>query len=90
MPRFLLEKAARLRDEAGKLLELARGLSLNADRELFRKSAGELRQEAMELERRAAAMTPCRPAQPIEDLPQQNVPQPKKGSAGSNDPEPQA
>ena len=87
--RALLEKAAHLRDEAQRQLQIADGLSLQGDRTLFIKYAAELREEAIALERQAAAQTERRPAE--ENLGDQrlNRQNQAKGRGGSNDPDPQ-
>lgn len=86
-PQALLEKAALLRDKAGRALRLAAGLQ-DADKARLTQFAVELRDEASELERQAAAETPQRDAEPSRDA-TDDAPKPKKGRGGSNDPEPQ-
>lgn len=83
-----LQKAALLRDKASRALRLAAGLQDNDKARLARFSE-ELREEATELERQAAAQTPPRPAEPSRDATQDEQ-TPEKGRGGSNDPEPQA
>jgi hypothetical protein len=86
--RTLLEKAARLRDEAQEQLRIAATLSLPDDRAPFKQYADELRKQATELERQAATQTPPRPAEEAGDS-QQDRSKQKKGRGGSNDPDPQ-
>jgi hypothetical protein len=85
---ILLERAAALRDRAAQALRLGIGLS-NADQARLTKFSDELREQAAELERQAAAETPNRAAEPSRDGTAEK-PKPKKGRGGSNDPEPQA
>jgi hypothetical protein len=89
-PTTLLEQAAALRDKAARALRLAVGLQEDDHARLTRYGE-ELRKQAAELERRAAAKTPSRPAEsdPNRDN-NQNGRKPGKGRGGSNDPEPQA
>jgi hypothetical protein len=86
--RDLLEKAARLRDEAQEQLRIAATLSLPDDRASFKQYADELRKQATELERQAAAMSPPRLGELSRDT-TKDEPNPKKGRGGSNDPDPQ-
>ena len=83
----LLEKAALLRDKAQRALRLASGLS-GADEARLKQFSDDLRQEATELEKQAAALIPDRPAEPKRDA-TKDGPKQKRGRGGSNDPEPQ-
>ena len=87
-PPSLLQKAAGLRDKAGKARRLAIGLG-QADNARLTQYSEELTKQATELERQAAAATPARPAEPSRDTTKDEHKQ-KKGRGGSNDPEPQA
>lgn len=82
-----LEKAARLRDEARRAIRLADGQQ-DAVKARLTQFAVDLREQATELERQAAAQTQPRPAEPSRDATQDEQ-KPKKGRGGSNDPEPQ-
>jgi hypothetical protein len=84
----LLEKAAELRDMAQRALRLAAGL-LDADRLRLTQYGEDLRTQADELERQAAAGTEPRSAEPSRDTTLDKQ-KPKKGRGASNDPEPQA
>jgi len=84
---YLLEKAALLRDKASRALRLATGLQ-EADKARLTQFAGELRDEAAELERQAAAQTQPRSAEQSRDATKDEH-KSKKGRGGSNDPEPQ-
>src|SRR5687768_4470239 len=85
----LLEKAAALRDLAKRALRLAEGVN-GADFARLTKYAAELREQATELERQAAAEVQPRPTeQDSSPSGTQNGQQPKKGRGSSNDPEPQ-
>jgi hypothetical protein len=85
----LLEKAAALRDTARRAVRLAQGLNANDFKRLTRYSE-DLRAQATELEREAAAQTQRRPAKPASAHDDRQRPKPRKGRGGSSDPEPQA
>ena len=85
----LLEKAAELRDLARRALRLAAGRR-DDDRARLTKYSEELRTQAAELERQAAAVTPPRPSEPGgSDGSDIENGQGKKKRGGSNDPDPQ-
>ena len=84
----LIETAAALRDKAEWVLRLAGALTAS-DQVRLGEFANELREQASELERQAAAQTPQRPAEPGRDATKDGQ-KPKKGRGGSNDPEPQS
>ncbi len=85
----LLEKAATLRDTAKRALRLAAEIN-DADRKRLIRFGEDLREQADELERQAAAEAPLRSLdQGRGQSVAPNAQKPKKGS-GSNDPEPQA
>lgn len=87
-PLTLLEKAARLREEARRALRLADGLQ-QADQTRLTEYSEEIKKEAAELEKQFAVQTPQRPDDPSRDATKDEQ-KPKKGRGGSNDPEPQA
>ena len=85
----ILKQAAVLRDRAATALRLSVGLQVpdHARLILF---GEELRKQADELERRAAAKTPSRPLEPRSDRADAMTGQkPGNRRGGSNDPEPQ-
>ena len=84
----LLQQTALLRDEASRARRLAVGLQ-GADKARLNRFGEQLREEATELARQAAAQTTPRPAEPGGDATQDGQ-KPKKGRGGSSDPEPQA
>jgi len=88
-PSALLEEAAALRNKAARALRLAVGLQ-KPDHTRLTQFGEELRVQAAELERQAAAEAPSRPAEPGSDRAEsQNSQKQKKQRGGSNDPDPQ-
>jgi hypothetical protein len=86
----LLEKAAELRDMARRALRLAAGL-LEADRARLTQYSEDLRKQADELERQAAAEISPRPPDPdAGHSDTHNGQWKKKQSGGTNDPGPQS
>jgi hypothetical protein len=88
--KLLLEKAASLRDMAQRALRLAAELN-EGDKARLTQYGKELREQADELERQAAAGVPSRPSEPGSSRSGTEKDQsPKKKRGGSDDADPQS